>query len=196
MSCLYMSVCYTQNLNILVNFRRIWYLHIICTHVIQIPSYYICNLHIFANLYLGTKISTLKCKYACIWRMHAYSVSTCVIYTWYGVLCLVGSIKLYVSFAKEPYKRDNILQKRPVILSILLTEATPYFLVDEHNNVHICILFHLGTKIGDLNTCTVIHIIHVCVCILHVFDIHLLMYTNIYIFAYLHLGEEIGASHR
>jgi len=43
-----------------------------------------------------------------------------------GWLWLVGSIKLYVSFAKEPYKRDNILQKRHVILSIPLTEATPY----------------------------------------------------------------------
>jgi len=42
----------------------------------------------------------------------------------YGV-ALVGSIKLYVSFAKEPYQRDDILQKRPVILSILLTVATP-----------------------------------------------------------------------
>jgi len=28
------------------------------------------------------------------------------------------------SFVKEPYKRDNILQKRPIILSILLTEDT------------------------------------------------------------------------
>ena len=26
-----------------------------------------------------------------------------------GWLRLVGSLKLYVSFAKEPYKRDNIL---------------------------------------------------------------------------------------
>jgi len=43
-----------------------------------------------------------------------------------GWLWLVGSIKLYVSFAKEPYKRDEILQKRPVILSILLSVATPY----------------------------------------------------------------------
>ena len=43
-----------------------------------------------------------------------------------GWLQLVGSIKLYVSFAKETYKRDAILQKRPVILSILLTVATPY----------------------------------------------------------------------
>jgi len=40
-----------------------------------------------------------------------------------GWLRLVGSIKSWVSFAKEPYKRDNILQTRPRILSILL-EAT------------------------------------------------------------------------
>jgi len=33
---------------------------------------------------------------------------------------VLGSIKLKVSFAKEAYKRDDILQKRPVILSILL----------------------------------------------------------------------------
>jgi len=43
-----------------------------------------------------------------------------------GWLWLVGSIKLQVSFTKEPYKRDDVLQKRPIILSILLTVATPY----------------------------------------------------------------------
>jgi len=43
-----------------------------------------------------------------------------------GWLCLVGSLKLYVSFAKEPYKRDDILPKRPVILRNLLIEVTPY----------------------------------------------------------------------
>jgi len=32
-----------------------------------------------------------------------------------GWIWLVGSIKLMVSFAKEPYKRDDILQKRPII---------------------------------------------------------------------------------
>ena len=37
----------------------------------------------------------------------------------------VGSFKLYVSLAKEPYYRDYIMQKRPIILSILLTVATP-----------------------------------------------------------------------
>jgi len=43
-----------------------------------------------------------------------------------GWLRLVGSLKLYVSFAKEPYKRDNILQKRPPILRSLPIVATPY----------------------------------------------------------------------
>jgi len=45
-----------------------------------------------------------------------------------GWLRLVGSLKLQVSFAKEPYKRDDILQKRPIILRSLLIVATPYHL--------------------------------------------------------------------
>jgi len=48
------------------------------------------------------------------WRIHM------------GWLRLVASIKLYVYFAKEPYKKDHILQKWPIIVSILLTVATPY----------------------------------------------------------------------
>jgi len=43
-----------------------------------------------------------------------------------GWLWMVGSIKLHVSFAKEPYKREDILQKRPVILRSLPIVATPY----------------------------------------------------------------------
>ena len=45
---------------------------------------------------------------------------------WLRWLRLVGSFKLYVAFAKEPYKRDDILQRRPIILRSLLTVATPY----------------------------------------------------------------------
>jgi len=41
-----------------------------------------------------------------------------------GSLQLVGSLKLQVSFAKEPYKRDYILQKRPIILRSLIIVAT------------------------------------------------------------------------
>ena len=43
-----------------------------------------------------------------------------------GCLRLVDSLKLQVSFGKEPYKRDDILQKRPTILRSLLIVATPY----------------------------------------------------------------------
>jgi len=39
---------------------------------------------------------------------------------------LLASFKLQVSFAKEPYKRDNILQKRPIIWRSPLIVATPY----------------------------------------------------------------------
>jgi len=46
-----------------------------------------------------------------------------------GWLRLVGSLKLWVSVAKEPYKRDSILQKRPIILRSLLIVATPYVTV-------------------------------------------------------------------
>jgi len=43
-----------------------------------------------------------------------------------GVASVGGIDKLQVSFTKEPYKRDNILQKKPVIESILRTVATSY----------------------------------------------------------------------
>ena len=46
--------------------------------------------------------------------------------TYMGWLRLVGSLKLWVSFAKEPYKREDILQKKPIILRRLLIVDTPY----------------------------------------------------------------------
>ena len=42
-----------------------------------------------------------------------------------GWLRLVGSLKLKVSFAKEPFQRDYILQKRPMIWRSLPIVATP-----------------------------------------------------------------------
>jgi len=41
-----------------------------------------------------------------------------------GWLRLVSPLKLQVSFAKEPYKRDDILQKRPIILRRLRMVGT------------------------------------------------------------------------
>jgi len=44
----------------------------------------------------------------------------------YGVASIGRLLKLKVCFEKEPYKRDHILQKRPMILRSLLIVATPY----------------------------------------------------------------------
>ena len=43
-----------------------------------------------------------------------------------GWLRSVGSLKLHVSFAKEPYQRDDLFHKRPIILRSLLIVAIPY----------------------------------------------------------------------
>ena len=44
----------------------------------------------------------------------------------YGVATIRRLLKISVSFAKEPYKRDDILQKRPIISRSLLIVATSY----------------------------------------------------------------------
>jgi len=48
----------------------------------------------------------------CVWMRFFLRVERAM-----GWLRLVGSLKVKVFFAKEPYKRDDILQKRPIILS-------------------------------------------------------------------------------
>ena len=52
--------------------------------------------------------------------------NTVVLLSHMGWLRLVGSFKLQVSFAKEPYKRDDILQKKHLIIRSLLIVATAY----------------------------------------------------------------------
>jgi len=74
-------------------------------------------------MYIYTYIYIYICIYT--YTLYVYSETDSVnhkfgyvvrtIHTNMGWLWLVGSIKLYVSFAKEPYKRDDILQKRPII---------------------------------------------------------------------------------
>jgi len=66
-----------------------------------------------------------------------------------GWLRLEGSLKLQVSFAKEPYNADHILQKRPMILRSLLMGATSYtyirihimYVLHEIINMHVLCIF-------------------------------------------------------
>ena len=60
------------------------------------------------------------------------SLSQACLHITMGSLRLAGSLKLSVSFAKEPYKRDDILQERPKILRSLLIIATPYLYIWLH----------------------------------------------------------------
>jgi len=57
-----------------------------------------------------------------------------------GWLQWAGSLKSKVSFAKEPCKRDYILQKRPIIWRSLLVVATPYvtWLIHMYYS-HVCV---------------------------------------------------------
>ena len=78
-------------------------------------------------------------------------------------LRLVGPLNLQVSFAKEPNQRDDILQKRPTILTSLLIVATPY-LEDKH------VLISVTESCRMQYTCT-----------------HLYTYRFLYMFIYMHI---------
>jgi len=75
--------------------------------------------------YIHVRMYIHSCMYVC-----TYIMSACMyIQSLRLLLMLMYShfyyFKLQVSFAKEPYKRDYILQKRPMILRRLLIVATP-----------------------------------------------------------------------
>jgi len=87
-----------------------------------------------------------------------------------GWLRLVGSLKLLVSFAKEPYQRDYILQKRPIILRSLLIVATPYT-INYESCTHVLIQ----------------NIIYSTQVYIHIYMyIHIYIYTYIYIYVYIY----------
>ena len=116
-----------------------------------------------------------------------------------------GSFRLKVSFAKEPYNRDYILQKRPMIWRNLLIVATPYPIeyvkiwiyiyiyvwiyahvyVNKcvHECIYICIYIYIY-----IYTCTLIYV-WICVCVNKYVFIHIYINrrnqrcfcTNIYV---------------
>jgi len=83
-------------------------------------------------------------------HVHVYVIHVCPM-AW---LRLVGSLKLQVSFAKEPCKRDYILQRRPNILRSLLIAATPYVvymchMYVCHNHSYVCRVCHVNHDRGS-----------------------------------------------
>ena len=93
-----------------------------------------------------------------------------------GWLRLVGSLKLQVSFAKEPCKREDILQKRTIILRSLLIVATPQVVCSPVklstkkvpvSYVNIINKHHISTKICNRN-----HYIYTNICQKNTSHIH------------------------
>ena len=121
-----------------------------------------------------------------------------------GWLRLVGSLKRQVSFAKEPYKRDDILQKRPIILqggrvckevwakladeecfaSVSMCRGYPRY-------IYICIFICLDIYIyiyTYINIYVYIYIvIYICIYIYMYICIHIYIYTYIYMYIYTHI---------
>ena len=97
-------------------------MHIYVNMYIFTSIYGYMTVCIYAHAYICTFIYIYSMIHTCI--MHIY-IHMCI-YIYIGWLRLVGSLKLQVSFAKEPYKRDYILQQRPIILRSLLIVAIPY----------------------------------------------------------------------
>ena len=62
---------------------------------------------------------------------HVYQDTCITIYAHMGWLRLVGSLKLYVSFAEYRLFYRALLRKRPIILRSLLTVATTPYCVHE-----------------------------------------------------------------
>jgi len=106
------------------------------------PSFFLIHAHTYAHAHINTLTHTYTHSHT---HTHTHThthrlVFAVVVYqksqlVWETTirrfldmrwLRFVGSFQLYVSFTKESYKTDDILQKRPMILRSLLTVATPY----------------------------------------------------------------------
>jgi len=82
-----------------------------------------------------------------------------------GWLRFIGSLKLQVSFAKEPDKEDYTVQKRPIILRSLLIVATQYSWaeVSEDNEVFARLAPHCAVPRSEV-CCRAPHTRQLCVC--------------------------------
>jgi len=87
------------------------------TCYVSIFSYLTCYVSIFSYLKASLALSDIE-----VGKARRHYLQCCL----YGVATISRLLKILGLFAKEPCKRDDILQKRPIILRSLLIVATPY----------------------------------------------------------------------
>jgi len=106
-----------------------------------------------------------------------------------GWLRLVGSLKLQVSFAKEPYKRDYVLQTRPMIFWSLLIDGCfhPVLLQSNRISVCVCVCIYIYIYVY-MFMCICAHIyIHIYIYICTHIYMYMYIYTYIYIYIHMHI---------
>jgi len=124
------------------------FLRAICVMQCVFVCIYLC---MFVCMYVCI-VCMHVCIHACIRVCVYHGSNPCLHMSW---LWLVDPLKLQVFFAKEPCKRDYILQKKPIILRSLLIIATPY--------LYLCVCSFLPRPLAVCLTS------YMCVCVCGVF---------------------------
>jgi len=112
-------------------------------HIHEHLSYVYISTYISISVSMYTlQTSPTKTVLPCKWDQTIHQCYRIHIYIVMGWLRLVDFLKLWVSFAKEPYKRNDILQKRPIVLRSLLIVATPSLIyIYTRTHTHTCISY-------------------------------------------------------
>jgi len=101
-----------------------WFLH-----MSDMPHSYVWHDQFIYGTWLihgrPSNMNASRCTYECD-MLHIWNIMYCTYQYDVGWLRSVGSIKSHVSFAEYRLFYRALLQKRPIILSILPTKVTPY----------------------------------------------------------------------
>ena len=85
-----------------------------CVHIC-IYTYVYLYTHMYIYMYIQMYTYTQICTYCQQLTLLVMSEESARYKSVHICVYGVALVTLYVSFAKEPYKRDDILQKRPII---------------------------------------------------------------------------------
>jgi len=101
----------------LIQFHPIWFNFIQCDSIwlncIQLNAIEIAiESRLNASWHTTQDCRNRTCKFVALQKPFSFYAQPSQVVGW---LRWVGSLKLYVSFAKEPYTRDDLLRKRPIL---------------------------------------------------------------------------------
>jgi len=133
-----------------------------------------CHMYMFVYKYIRIQICFDTCMCVYIQKQSQEHM---------GWLRLAGSLRLQVSFAECSLFYRALLQKRPIILRSLLTEATPYQYISVC--IYICIQIYMCAYKYIYIQMLLTLLVYVCTHIYAYKYMLLYAYTNIYAYKYI-----------